>query len=172
MEIKNYISTEREQTDINYLTETIKQDKWIGEQTIIVNCSPEYSSRLVHMLNHRLSHLNNNELYEVINMEIPKRHMVQVWDQYTAEFRMFDRYLNDWMRQYAVKDFKYLFVINSIFSGKAMGKLKTIARIKGIDFKIACLYVSDYTAVHPDYTQKMFKDEPLFFWENLNKQLK
>lgn len=172
MLIRNYISIEREVADSNYLIDKIRQDDWIDKDTVIVNCSPEYSSRLVQLVNHRLSFINNNELYEVLNLELPKRDMSQVWDSNEREYRLFDKYLYEWAAKNVVKDYRYLFVTNTIYTGKNINKLKLVMNTKGVDFKIACVYMSDKSAILPDYRQKMFVDEPVFFWENTNKRFK
>ena len=78
--LTNYISIERELSDSLYLIEQIKQDGWITPDTILINCVPEYSSRLVQLLNHKLSHLNNDSLFEVVNLLLPPSNGNQVWD--------------------------------------------------------------------------------------------
>lgn len=171
MEVKNFITLEREQSDTNYLIEDIKRDGWIDNETVIVVCAPEYSSRLAHMINHKLSYLNNDEPFEMLHLQMPTKKMSQVWDTQDKEYRPFEKYLVEWITNNVVVGYKYLFVTNVIYSGATIAKVRHLMKgRKDLEYKFTGLYVSSKSVCFPDYNMKTFTDAPVFFWENTNKK--
>ena len=65
------IDRDKEYIDTLTLIKKIKDSEWVDSNTIIVVCSPEYSSQLCQIINHSLSHLNNNEPFEMEFLEMP-----------------------------------------------------------------------------------------------------
>lgn len=165
-----HISYEKERLDTLKLVDIIKNDNWIDESTIIVICSPEYSSFTGQLINHKLSFLNKNELFEMLYLEIPYPITPQVWNRETSEIQSFDRYLIDWMYKYTTSAFKYLFV-DSCTMNHSLGKLRHLLRNK-VDFKIASVYSEEKVANISDYCVEVYNEEDkgqlIFEWENDN----
>lgn len=164
-----HISYEKERIDTLKLADTIKKDAWIDSSTIIVTCSPDYSSYTSMIINHSLSYLNKNELFENIFMEMPYPIMSQVWDRETAEYKLFDVYLNDWVKKYINSSFKYLLIDSATIRGKNFSKVKHAIRDKA-EYKLASLYIEKQSIITPDYFVERYdeneKGELIFSWEN------
>lgn len=166
-----YISREKEQKDTETLISMIKEDKWFDNQTIIVNCSPDYSSRLVQDINHSLSSINKNDLLEVIDMQMPYPNSSQVWCPKDKEFQLFDYYLKNWIRDNLFFN-KFLFVDSGTLRGKNFSKVRMCVK-QNLDteyFKFASLYVQSSSIFKPDFYVEEFDKEKdgglLFNWEN------
>ena len=54
-----FIDPVAEHSDLQKLKEQIQKSKFVTEGTIIVNCSPDYSSIICQYLQHLLSEANN-----------------------------------------------------------------------------------------------------------------
>ena len=166
------VSLEKEEKDTDKLISLIKEDGWFDSSTIIVNCSPDYSSRLSQTLNHRLSYLNKNELYEVIDMEMPYPNSNQVWNPVTKSYETFDTYLKNWVNEH-IFPCKFLFVDSGTLRGKNFNKVKLSVRPK-LDneyFRFASLYVEKSSIFRPDYVVEEFDGAEgglLFQWENMD----
>lgn len=168
------ISPEKEQADTLKLVEMIKKEGWIDGYTIIVNCSPDYSSRLSMEINHRLSHLNSNELYEMVPLEMPYPNTTQIYNVRTKEFELFDSYLNTWIKNEVSSSYKYLFIDGGTIRGKNFNKVKLCIR-KELDpdnYRFASLYMENKSIFKPDYIIETFNQETqgglLFHWENID----
>ena len=83
------VSFQKEIEDARKLADMIRQDNWVDSETIIVNCSPDYSSIMCQILNHELSKSNRHELLEQLPLEMPYPNMSQVWNRDTAEYEHF-----------------------------------------------------------------------------------
>src|SRR4029078_13306813 len=118
-----FISREKELEDIEKLAKIIREDDWIDQDTVIVNCSPDYSSIVCMLLNHKLSHLNKNELFYQVKLEMPYPNMIQVWND-VGDIQHFDLYLKEWQKTHLSKSFKYLFVDSGTLRGKNFNKVK------------------------------------------------
>lgn len=162
-----YISLEKEIADSYRLAELIRKDEWMDDNTIIVNCSPDYSSITSQIVNHRLSIDNSHELYEQLYLEMPYPTMNQVWNRDSWEWEKWDKYLQIWFTQID-KDNKYLFLDSGVIRGQNFSKLRVFAR--GLDYKLASLYVEEKALVTPDYKVEVFSSAEqgglLFEWEN------
>lgn len=168
------ITPEKESNDIIKLSEGIKNDGWIDSNTVIVNCSPEYSSRLTQELNHRLSHLNKNELYEQVNLEMPYPNTNQVYDPQSHTYVLFDRYLKEWVNNQISNSYKYLFVSSATLRGKNFNKVRLSVKpfLDSENFMFVSLYMQSSSIFEPDfYVEKFDKEKQgglLFHWENIN----
>lgn len=167
-----YISSEKENLDSQELVKKIIKDGWVNSSTILVNCCPNYSSSLSQMINHKLSYLNKNELFECIPLETPYPNMSQIFNIQTQSYEMFDRYLIDWVRQYISPSFNYLFINSSLLTGKNFNKIKMLVRTKldPSNYRFASLYMESSSIFKPDYYTQQFDKEKqgglLFHWEN------
>lgn len=161
------ISFEKEIQDSKTLARLIGLDGWIDSDTLIVNCSPDYSSIMCQIVNHELSRTNKHELFDQLTMEMPYPNMSQVWNKETGEYETFDAYLNSWMKLYLNKNYKYLFLDSGCLRGKNFTKVKAYAR--GAEIKFGCLYLQDTSIFTPDYFVEKFninQGELIFEWEN------
>lgn len=161
----------KEQLDTQYLIDQIKSDKWFTRSSIIVNCFPEYSSRLTQSLNHGLSSMNKHELFEQIDLQMPYPSYNQVWNNTTKNYETYDTYLKNWIND-NIYPCNFLFVNAGTLSGKNFNKLKLSLRSKleNENFRFASLYVEDTSIIIPDYYVHQFNREKdgglLFEWEN------
>lgn len=166
-----FINREKEAFDTQELAEKIKKENWIDQDTIIVNCSPDYSSSLSMIMNHKLSHLNENELFAKVGMEMPYPNMNQVWNE-RMEPQLFDLYLKDWNKKYLNKSNKYLFLNTSTLRGKNFNKIKLTIKeyLEPESYRFASLYVQSSSIFKPDYFVEEFDFNKqgglLFWWEN------
>jgi hypothetical protein len=166
-----FIGPEKENEDDILLIKQIKDDGWFDNNTVIVNCSPDYSSRLVQLLNHSLSYVNNNELFECINMEMPYPNTNQVWNPKSRQYELFDRYLTEWITE-NLGSAKYLFINTGCLKGKNFNKVKLLIRSKlePDQYRFASTYVQSSSIFKPDYFTQEFDFEEkgglLFWWEN------
>lgn len=160
-----YINSSKEAFDTQVVVDKIKTDRWVDSDTILVNCSPEYSSILTQNLNHRLSHMIKDELFEVLPFEMPYPIMNQVWNSNDRNYEKHDYYVKNWLNKYIYSGYKYLF----ISSGKHnFDKLKL--SLQGIDYKLCSLYV-EYDRLVPDYYGEIYyktQGSLLYSWENVN----
>lgn len=177
MENKNkyfFVSYEKEGLDTISLINQIVDSKWISKDTTIINCSPDYSSRISQLLTHKLSYLNDNETFDVVDLQMPYPIMSQIWDPQEKEYRYFDKYLYDWVRRYIEKNRKYLFVDSGTLRGQNFTKVRNAikARIEPDQYKFASLYLQSDSIFTPDfYVQRFDKGIHgglLFEWENVN----
>ncbi len=173
MDYKLYhISYKKEILDSLELVNIIKKDEWINSSTIIVNCSPDYSSIPTQILNHGLSHLNGNELFEQLSVEMPYPTMSQIWNRETLEFQHYDRYLQEWANKYLSRQYNYLFIDSATLRGKNFAYLKNVARTKIDNYKFASLYLEKSSIFTPDYYVEQYdkdiRGNVIFEWENAN----
>jgi hypothetical protein len=167
-----WISPEKEMLDIDKLVYKIVSDSWIDKDMIIVNCSPDYSSLATMLLNHRLSHVNKNELFPVITLEMPYPNMSQVWDCIEDKYILYDTYLDKWIKRHVYPSGKYLFLDSGTLRGKNFNKLKLClqGKIERENYKLASVYLQSSSILKPDYYVQEFDFEKdgglLFWWEN------
>jgi hypothetical protein len=161
----NNISYDKEIKDTQILAGKIEKDGWISGDTIIVCCSPDYSSLTCQILNHSLSHLNRNELYDQLFLEMPYPTMSQVWDRDKGEYVFYDRYLARWVVENINNGYQYLFVDSATLRGKNFSKVKSLLKIPPTHYRFASLYVRESSLLIPDYYVENI-NYPLFEWEN------
>lgn len=173
MESKYFkIEPVKERSDIFRLSDIILRDGWIDKNTIIVNCSPDYSSITTQVLNHKLSVINKDELFPVLNLEMPYPNMSQVWNPVEDAYELYDTYLDKWIKKYIFASSTYLFIDSGVLRGKNFNKLKLCLKDK-IDrekYKLATVYLQSSSILKPDYYVQEFNFEKdgglLFWWEN------
>ena len=163
-----FVPVEKEIIDTGFLVEQIKESKWIDKNVIIVNCYPDYSSIPSQLINHKLSYLNNNELFESVWMELPYKSMNQVWNRETFKFQIFDKYLMEWIAINVNENHKYLFVSSLITDGQSFRKLNSVMKNKSLDYKFATLYLHNGIGFDPNFVINKIttKKRILFSWEN------
>lgn len=165
-----WISHEKEIVDTKKLIDIIREAKWLSPDTVLVNCSPDYSSSLTLLINHKLSYINDNELFEVLNLEMPYPTMSQIWDG--ANYIPFDNYIYELVRDKISRSRNYLFIDSGTLRGKNFTKVRNVvkAKLEPSQFRFASLYVQDDSILIPDYFVEKFNKQKqgglLFEWEN------
>lgn len=158
------VSYEKELLDSKRLIERIKQSGWVSSDLVIVNCFPEYSARITQLMNHGLSYLNNNELFEQIDLQMPYPNMNQVWNQCDKTYQNFSKYLSDWVRLNVGHDNKYLF----LSAAENLSQIRSFVKhkLEPDDYRLASVYVEQgYT---PDFYIENYPGKLLFQWENMD----
>jgi len=165
MKIKYFkINLTKEQKDIKILIELLKP--YITENTIIVNCSPDYSS----IISQKVIHAYYDNPLEMINFNMPFPN--------TGFEKEYPEYCKDFVK---TLDFNkmHIFIDSGVLRGKNFKTLKdtlnlynsTFWTIK-LSFIFASLYVQDNSIFTPDvYVEKFNKTNQgmlLFYWENKN----
>ena len=167
----NHISLLKENVDSYTLIDLIKKDNWIKKGAVIVNCSPDYSSRLSQLVNHKLSFINDNELFDRLDLEMPYPINSQIWDPKDEEYKIFDAYIAKWARVLD-RERQYLFIDSATLRGKNFSKVKSNLKmyLPDSNYKFASLYLQSNSIFKPDYYVESFDKEKqgglIFEWEN------
>lgn len=167
-----FVGYDKELVDSLTVIDKLAKDRWVGKDTVLINCAPDYSSRLTQLVNHKLSYLNTNELFETINLELPYPNMSQVWNAADKNYQHFDKYLIDWVRLNMHSLNTYLFINISTVTGRSFSKLKSVikARMDTINYRFCTLYLEEESVFIPDYFVEMYDKYSqgglLFEWEN------
>ena len=66
-----FVTYEKEKSDTEKLIKKIIDSGWIKPETILVNCSPDYSSNLTQVINHKLSFIS---LCQISQFEFKKKY--------------------------------------------------------------------------------------------------
>lgn len=166
----HYILREKEFTDTESLIIQIKNSKWVDNNTIFVNCFPEYSSIISQTINHRLSFINNHELFEMLNLAMPYSNMSQVWDPEEKRYFLYIGYLSDWVRKNINKSYKYLFIGSSVHNSNYT-RLRSMlkGKLEPDSYRIAIPYVQkDLGYTLPDFFIEEYEGELMYQWQNMN----
>lgn len=171
--VTNIIGIDVEQADTKLLVSKITSDEWFKPSTILVNCMPDYSSRLTQGINHSLSSYNKNELLEVIDLPMPFPSYSQVWNPVTKSYENFETYLKNWIND-NLYPCNFLFICSKVHDGKILNKVRLSVshKLENECFRFASLYVRTTTFLTPDFYIKQYPDDVnlLHHWENpLNK---
>lgn len=165
-----YVTFDKEIEVYNKLIESIRLDEFVDSNTILVNCSPEYSSILTQLANHKLSHLNSNELFYQIPLEMPFPVMSQVYNKETGEIEIFDKYLIRWGISKLYRTYKYLFLSSATLSGKSLRQVQLAVktRLDSDNFRFAVAFHNEKSIFNPHYIGTTYEDTVTFQWENMN----
>ena len=163
-----FIDPVAEHSDLQKLKEQIQKSKFVTEGTIIVNCSPDYSSILCQSLQHLLSEANNNKPLQLEYLDMPYPNQ----ETYTKEQMILDA--KKLMEKYKGQLKKFLFIDSGCLRGSNFTALaKVVSNYVGEeDRRFACLYLQDDSSFIPEFYVKTFNFEKngglLFWWENKN----
>lgn len=166
-----FIDAEKERQDMELLACQLEQDNAIDSNTVIVICSPEYSSGVCQFLAHRLSHLNGNIPLDLDTLEMPYPNDPNI----TPE--IFKSLIVELGLSYAESYRNLLLVDSGCLRGKNYTVTKEILSsfIPEEKLKFACLYKQDDSIFEPNYYIDTFNFEEdgglLFWWENINNPL-
>jgi len=158
-----YIKPDKEYADTFKLIDKIDKSGWVDSSTIIVVCSPEYSSILAQVINHKLSHLNKQVPFdmEFLEMPYPRQELYSV-DQYIDDLEAFGK-------KYVNNNKKLLFIDSGVLRGKNFSILDNVMEeyIGPSKKKYCCLYKQSDSIFEPDYYTEEFNKEKqggLTFW--------
>jgi len=161
-----YIKPVKEYLDTLKLIEKINNDIWVDSSTVIVCCSPEYSSILSQIINHKLSHRNNNVPFDMDFLEMPyPGQQLYSEEDYIEDLETFGR-------KYVNADRKLLFIDSGVLRGRNFNILDNVMEeyLKPKQRKFACLYKQGNSVFEPDYYVEEFSFDKqgglTFWWEN------
>lgn len=163
-----FIDAEKERQDMELLARKLEQSNNIDKDTVIVICSPEYSSSLCQFLAHRLSHLTGNIPLELDTLEMPYPNDTVLTPN------VFRARLTELGLKYSETENKLLLVDSGCLRGSNFTTTKKILTkfIPEERLTFACLYKQDDSIFEPNYYIDTFNfDEDgglLFWWENIN----
>lgn len=163
-----YIKPTKEYFDILKLIEKIDGEDWVDTSTVIVVCSPEYSSGLSQILNHKLSYRNNHIPFDMDFLEMP-----YPGQQEYSEDQFIDD-AEELGKKYVNTHHKLLFIDSGVLRGRNFTILDNIMEeyIGPSDRKYACLYKQSGSVFEPNYYVQEFNFENdgglTFWWEDQN----
>jgi hypothetical protein len=160
-----YVGYKDEEVLSDQLIKKIVDSEWVKPETILVSCFPEYSSRLTYLLAHRLSYLNANEPFEVMDLKMPYETMSQVWDG--NNYTVYSKYLLQRTWDFKTNE-RYLFVGADAY--EAFVKLKVLirGRFDKENYRVATLFKPKEASFIPDYFAQEYEGKLLFQWENMD----
>jgi hypothetical protein len=161
----SYIDYDKEVNDYLALSYILRDSGWVDSDVILVNCYPDYSSSLTQFLNHKLSDLNRNELFESITLEIPDPLLSQVWNRDTREYQAFDKYILEWTSKHISSGYKYLFLC-TVTQERWMHKIVSAVKAKTDVFRFATVYHKKAAFFKPDYYVEEHDGGIYFRWQN------
>jgi hypothetical protein len=155
------IDLDKEHTDISLLIEMLRPH--ITPDTIIVNCSPDYSS----IISQRVIHAFYDNPLEMINFAMPYPN--------TDFEKAYPKYCEDFAKSIEDGD-KYIFIDSGVLRGRNFQTLEDALHLYSCDlissYVFAALYVQDDAIFTPNvYVEKFNKANQgmlLFYWENEN----
>ena len=161
-----FIKPIKEYLDTLELIKKIDKDTWVDSSTVIVCCSPEYSSMLSQIISHKLSHRNNNVPFDMdfLEMPYPGQELYSVED-YIDDLEVFGK-------KYVNTDRKLLFIDSGVLRGKNFTILDNVMEeyLTLNHSKYACLYKQSNSIFEPDYYVEEFSFDKqgglTFWWEN------
>jgi hypothetical protein len=160
------IDREKEYKDTLNLIAKLESSNWVDDKLIIVVCSPEYSSMLCQLINHKLSHLNHNKPFDMEFLEMPYPNEETLSK---SEYSLLCEELAD---KYKDSDVKLLLIDSGCLRGANFTTLKNHLIGKVSDFKFGCLYIQMDSIFEPDFYVEKFNFETdgglEFWWENEN----
>lgn len=131
----------------------------IKESTVIVNCSPDYSS----IISQQVIHAYFDNPLPMVNFEMPFP---------GTPFELaYEGYCKDFVEKMDVSN-HYVFIDSGILRGRNFKTLSDALELYLGEYHFACLYMQDDAIYTPDfYVEKFNKKEQgmlLFYWENIN----
>lgn len=161
-----FIKPAKEYFDTLKLIEKIDKDNWVDSSTVIIVCSPEYSSMLAQIINHKLSYRNNHVPFDMDFLEMP-----YPGQELYSEYQFIDD-AEDLGRKYVNKHKKLLFIDSGVLRGKNFSILDNVMEefIGPKERKYVSLYKQSDSIFEPDYYIEEFNFSEqgglTFWWEN------
>ena len=148
------INKTKENRDIKALIEKLRPH--ITPNTIIVNCSPDYSS----IISQRVIHAYYDNPLQMVNFDMPFPNT-----EFELEYPDYCREFNYSMN----RDKQYIFIDSGVLRGRNFKVLQE--SLTHYNYLFAALYVREDTIFTPDIYIEKFKGMLLFWWENVNCSL-
>ena len=165
------VDAQKEHQDMELLARQLEKANIIDPNTVIVVCSPEYSSIVCQFLSHRLSYLNGNIPLDLDTLEMPYPNDPDL----TPE--VFEDLVTQLGLSYLGSDRNLLLVDSGCLRGRNYTVVREILTkyIPAEKLIFACLYKQDDSIFEPNYYIDTFNFEQdgglLFWWENINNPL-
>lgn len=160
------IDREKEYKDTLNLIAKLESSNWVDDKLIIVVCSPEYSSMVCQLINHKLSYLNNNKPFDMEFLEMPYPNEETLSK---SEYSLLCKELAD---KYKDSDRKLLLIDSGCLRGSNFTTLKKYLIGSVLNFKFGCLYIQTNSIFEADFYVEKFDFEKdgglMFWWENEN----
>ncbi|MFO0735070.1 MAG: hypothetical protein U0270_04290 [Labilithrix sp.] len=174
-----FVSPEKEHADTTALSKQISESEWFVQKNrergrrardgslVIVNCSPDYSSKVSMVLSHALSPQNNDiplPLYH-LQMPYPNSTAADLKECKASSFELF-------MKLSLLNEPKIIFVDAGVLRGVNFTVLRAdaVRAFPEKDVAFACLYVQRNSVFKPDFFVEEFDFETqgglMFHWEN------
>ena len=148
------INKTKENRDIKALIEKLRPH--ITPNTIIVNCSPDYSS----IISQRVIHAYYDNPLQMVNFDMPFPNTP------------FELEYDDYCKKFAWdinKDKQYIFIDSGVLRGRNFKTLKDALIYD--NYLFVALYIREDAIFTPDIYIEKFKGMLLFWWENINCSL-
>lgn len=131
----------------------------IKKNTVIVNCSPDYSS----IISQQVIHAYFDNPLPMVNFEMPFPN--------TPFELVYEAYCRDFVSTMDANS-HYIFIDSGILRGRNFKTLSDALKLFPGEYNFACLYMQDDAIFTPDfYVEKFNRKEHgmlLFYWENEN----
>lgn len=161
-----FIKPVKEYLDTLKLVEIIDNSGWVDRNTVIVVCSPEYSSIISQIINHKLSYRNKHVPFDMDFLEMPyPGQELYTDDQYIDD-------LEEFGKKYVNLKKKLLFIDSGVLRGRNFTTLDNVMEefLGPNDRKYVCLYKQSDSIFEPDYYVEEFNKEEqgglTFWWED------
>ena len=148
------INKTKENRDIKALIEKLRPH--ITPNTIIVNCSPDYSS----IISQRVIHAYYDNPLQMVNFDMPFPNT-----EFEKEYPLYCKFFSAEME----KDKHYIFIDSGVLRGFNFKVLQEA--LTHDNYLFAALYVREDAIFTPDIYIEKFKGMLLFWWENINCNL-
>jgi len=163
-----YINHEKEISDIDILSSRIIKDGWVDKKTLIVVCSPEYSSLMCQVMNHQICKLTRNVPLDMISLDMPYAGGEEFdYMEYNQALCELGEKLHGTDKKALLVDSGVLRGMNFTIASRVLSRYTHSQQVK-----YACLYKQSTSVFNPDYYVEEFdfvKDGGLlFWWENPN----
>lgn len=166
-----FINPEKERKDFESLAKTLELSGTIDSLTVIIVCSPEYSSAVCQYLSHRLSYLNSNIPLDLDFLEMPYPNNARLTK---GEYL---KLLNRLGRKYRSTNKKLLLIDSGCLRGNnfALAQQELTKYLLPENIKFASIYKQSGSIFEPDFYEESFDFEKdgglLFWWEDINNPL-
>lgn len=150
------ISRAKESRDIKNLIVSLYPK--IKKNTVIVNCSPDYSS----IISQQVTHAYFDNPLPMVNFEMPFPN---------TPFELeYESYCKNFVLGMDVSK-HYVFIDSGILRGRNFKVLSNALKLYMGEYHFACLYMQDDAIFTPDFYVETFNKERqgmlLFYWENI-----
>lgn len=161
-----YINQEKEKADTEKLSALISSSNWVDKNTIIVVCSPEYSSALCQHVNHQVCRANKNVPLPMYFLDMPYPGGEEYsYMEYNHMLSKLGESLHGTNKKALLLDSGVLRGMNFTIAKQVLSKYTHSDQVR-----YGCLYKQETSIFEPDYYVQSFDfvvdGGLLFWWEN------